>query len=240
MSRDRPDGTGRPRPPDSPGATWRSQILEVHTPPESVPAIYSRIAPLYELWARLAESKARRAVLARSRVRDGEAVLEVATGTGVQLVALARANPSGQVVGVELADGMLAQTRRRLRSGGLSGRVALERADARILPFADTSFDLVVCCYLLDLLPRDDIPVVLSELKRVLRPGGRLVLADMTIAERATHRLWDALYQRGIVLTANCRGVLAAPVLEELGYHSVEREYLSQMLFPTEVVVARR
>ena len=144
------------------------------------------------------------------------------------------------MVGVELADGMLAQTRRRLRSGGLSGRVALERADARILPFADTSFDLVVCCYLLDLLPRDDIPLVLSELKRVLRPGGRLVLADMTIGERATHRLWDALYQRGIVLTANCRGVLAAPVLKELGYHSVEREYLSQMLFPTEVVVARR
>ena len=66
------------------------------------------------------------------------------------------------------------------------------------------------------------------------------MLADMTIGERAAHRLWDALYRRGTVLTANCRGVLAAPVLEELGFHSVEREYLSQMLFPTEVVVARR
>ena len=108
------------------------------------------------------------------------------------------------------------------------------------LPFADTRFDLVVCCHLLDLLPRDDIPLVLSELKRVLRPGGRLVLADMTIGERAARRLWDALYRCWIVLTANCCGVLAAPVLEELGFHSVEWEYLSQMLFPTEVVVARR
>ncbi len=94
--------------------------------------------------------------------------------------------------------------------------------------------------YMLDLLPLAEIPVALAEVKRVLRPGGRLVLSNMTKGERPLHRIWDAMYARGIVLTANCRGVLAAPVLEQLGFADVHREYLAQMAFPTEVVTARK
>ena len=74
----------------------------------------------------------------------------------------------------------------------------------------------------------------------VLRPGGRLVLSNMTKGERRRHRVWDALYARGINLTANCRGVLAAPVLEELGFSQIRREYMAQMGFPTEIVTAMR
>jgi hypothetical protein len=62
----------------------------------------------------------------------------------------------------------------------------------------------------------------------------------MTLGERRSHRIWDALYARGIVLTANCRGVLAAPVLEQLGFERVEREYMAQLAFPTEIVTARK
>jgi ubiquinone/menaquinone biosynthesis C-methylase UbiE len=93
---------------------------------------------------------------------------------------------------------------------------------------------------MLDLLPRDDIPRALAEFKRVLRLGGRLVLSNMTKGERRRHRFWDALYERGVVLTANCRGVLAAPVLRESGFADVRREYMAQMLFPTEIVTARK
>ncbi len=73
-----------------------------------------------------------------------------------------------------------------------------------------------------------------------MKPGGRLVLSNMTKGERPWHRIWDDLYARGVVLTANCRGVLAAPVLEELGFTDIRREYLAQMLFPSEIVVARK
>jgi hypothetical protein len=50
--------------------------------------------------------------------------------------------------------------------------------------------------------------------------------------------VWDSLYARGVNLTANCRGVLAAPVLAELGFCEIRREYMAQMLFPTEIVTA--
>jgi ubiquinone/menaquinone biosynthesis C-methylase UbiE len=219
---------------------WRARVLEAKRPPEEIPHLYSRLAPVYELWGRLAESRPRRRVLELTALGPGgEDVLEVATGTGVQLVNLARRNPHGHTVGVELADGMLHRTRARLRSAGLD-QVELLAADARDLPFSDASFDLVVNSYMLDLLPRQDIPLVLGEFQRVLKPGGRLVLSNMTKGEARHHRIWDALYAHGLVLTANCRGVLAAPLLHTLGFEEIKREYMAQMSFPTEIVTARK
>jgi ubiquinone/menaquinone biosynthesis C-methylase UbiE len=218
---------------------WRSEVLEANTPPSEIPGFYSRVAPLYEACPTLFESRARRRILQLADVRDGEAIIEVGIGTGVQLAALAQRNLSGRTVGVDVAPGMLGQAHRRL-STGLFPRVELHLADARQLPFDDHSFDLVVNSYMLDLLPRDDIPRVLAEFLRVLRPGGRLVVASMTKGARPWHRFWDALYRRGLPISANCRGVLAAPVMQELGFVDIRREYLAQLLLPTEVVSARR
>jgi ubiquinone/menaquinone biosynthesis C-methylase UbiE len=219
---------------------WRDEVLEVKHPPDDVPAIYTRLAPLYEVWARLTESKPRRRVMELAGVRPGEDVLEVAVGTGVQLVRIARANPGGRMAGVEPSAGMLRQARRRVDEAGLADRVELIQGSALGLPFQGGSFDLLVNGYMLDLLPRDDIPRALAEFKRVLRPGGRLVLSNMTKGERPRERIWDWLYERGIVLTANCRGVLAEPVLHDLGFANVRREYLAQATFPTEIVTATK
>jgi ubiquinone/menaquinone biosynthesis C-methylase UbiE len=202
--------------------------------------MYTRLSRVYELWARLTESRARERVLELAAIDAPEDVLEVATGTGVQLASLARANRGGRTAGVELSEGMLKETRRRLDAEGLSADVELTAGSGLDLPHADESFDLVVNGYMLDLLPRDDIPRALTEFARVLRPGGRLVLSNMTVAERRRDRVWDWLYSKGIVLTANCRGVLAAPVLAELGFTGIEREYIGQMTFPTEIVAARK
>ncbi len=218
---------------------WRSQVLEANKPLDAAVGRYSTLAPVYELWARVTESGPRRRVLNLANVRNGEDILEVATGTGAQLVSLARRNPSGHTTGVELADGMLAQARKRLQAAGLSS-VELVRGDALRLPFDHASFDVLVNAYMLDLLAREDIVRALAEFKRVMRPGGRLILSNMTKGERRRHRVWDSLYARGVNLTANCRGVLAAPVLAELGFCEIRREYMAQMLFPTEIVTARK
>ena len=220
---------------------WHSQVLEVNEPSsERVLDRYTRLAPVYELWARLTEARPRRRVLELAAPRDGEVVLEVAVGTGAQLVELARRNLSGRTVGVELSEGMLKQARRRVADARLGERTDLVQADALDSPFEDQSFDLLVNAYTLDLLPRSDIPVALAEFLRLLRPGGRLVLSNMTVGESRRHRVWDALYSRGLNLTANCRGVLAVPVLEEIGFVRLRREYMSQFGFPTEIVYAEK
>ena len=218
---------------------WRSQVLEANTEPQRVPRFYDRVAPVYDAWTRAFESRAFARLLEVAAVRDGEAVLEVAVGPGRQLVELLRRNPSGRTVGVELSKGMLAAARRRVAKAGVGG-VELMHGSALDLPFEEGSFDLVCNSYMLDLLPREDIPRALGEFQRVLRPGGRLVLSNMTKGERARHRFWDALYARRLPLSANCRGVLAAPVLDELGFLDIRREYRSQLSFPTEIVWARR
>lgn len=220
-------------------SNWREQILEVHQPLEAAVRRYSAIAPVYELWAHLAESHPRRRVLELAAPRDGERVLEVAIGTGAQLARLALCNPSGMTVGIELAKGMLDRAGRHL-AGSRPISAALVQANALMLPFADVSFDLLVNSYMLDLLARDQIPIALEDFKRVLRPGGRLVLSNMTKGEHRLHRGWDWLYRHGLNVTANCRGVLAAPVLVDLGFSEVRREYMAQALFPTEIVTATK
>lgn len=207
--------------------------------PASVVDFYSRIGRFFEVWARLTDSRARARVLTLCAVKDGEVVLDVGSGTGSQLIALAQRNPSGRTVGVDLADGMLSESARRVRSVGVKG-AEVHRADARNLPFADGSVDLVTSSYLLDILPYSEIQQALKEFRRVLRPGGRLVACHVTPAERKSHRLPELLYGSKIPLTSNCRGICLRPALEDLGFDEVHREYSAQMLLPSEIIHARR
>jgi len=126
------------------------------------------------LWrGQLAE--AQDALLARAALAPGERVLDVACGTG--LVALAAADTvgaSGRVVGVDLSGRMVEVARERARARGLPG-ARFARMDAERLVLGDASFDVVTCA--LGLMYVSDPARALAEMTRVLRPGGRLVLA---------------------------------------------------------------
>lgn len=182
--------------------------------------------------------------LEAAAVRPGEAVLEVAFGPGRTLVELARrAGPTGRVHGVDVAPGMHEQARRALARAGLTG-VELHRGDARALPLPDAAFDLVYNAYMLDLIPLSDMPSILAEFRRVLRPGGRLVLLNMSKpdASRVTWR--ETLYRllpAGLVLNlgGGCRPVLMEPLVREAGLVEVTRRFLPGR-FPSEVVLGRQ
>ena len=109
-------------------------------------------------------------------------VLEVAVGSGLNLPYYG----DGQaVVGIDLSTAMLDLARGRAREVGRD--VGLREGDAHHLPFDDASFDAVVCTYSLCNIP--DIDRALSEMQRVLRPGGRLVLVDH-VRSSSTPLLW--------------------------------------------------
>jgi ubiquinone/menaquinone biosynthesis C-methylase UbiE len=212
-------------------------MAEARISKDKVPDLYSSIAPVYDLWARLTESRARDRGLELATIQDGESVLEVAVGTGLAFELVLKANPSGRNEGIDLTEAMLARAKTRASRLGIENyRLAV--GDAYALDFPDDTFDLLINHYMFDLLPQQDFPAVLTEFKRVLRPGGRLVLVNMTVGERWFNSIWGWVYSINPAWLGGCRGVRISPVMEECGFTGIQREYVSQMTFPSEVVCA--
>lgn len=163
-------------------------------------------------------------------------VLDVGCGTGRLLKQLVQALPDHDFAGVDLSPFYLAEARRLL---GAEPSVALLAANAEELPFRDAYFDAVVSVYLLHELPRNVRRNVLKEARRVLRPGGLLVLQDSAqhsdapdLAEvlagfgRDLHEPFHADYLRDDL----------SDLLAETGFRTLRVE----PCFVAKVVVARR
>ncbi len=112
-------------------------------------------------------------------LQPGEDVLDVGCGAGMDtLVAAQMVGPSGSVTGIDMTPEMVAKTRGSAAEMGLDN-VTIVEGSAEHLPFDDVSFDVVISNGVIDLIPDKD--AVFSEITRVLRPGGRIQLADVTI-----------------------------------------------------------
>jgi SAM-dependent methyltransferase len=113
------------------------------------------------------------------RLAAGERVLDLGSGAGTDsLIAAQMVGAGGRVTGVDMTPEMLAKARAAAAELG-ADNVEFVEAEAEHLPFADESFDVVISNGVIDLIPDKD--AVFAELQRVLVPGGRLQIADVTI-----------------------------------------------------------
>jgi arsenite methyltransferase len=113
------------------------------------------------------------------RLSPGELVLDVGCGAGTDtLVAAQMVTPEGRVTGIDMTPEMIAKARSAAAEMGATN-VQFVDGDVERLPFGDESFDVVISNGVIDLIPDKD--AVFSELGRVLRPGGRIQIADVTI-----------------------------------------------------------
>ena len=163
--------------------------------------MFGRIAGRYDLMntlmtAGLDEVWRRHAVRAARPPRHGRA-LDVGTGTAKLALALARAMPDGRVVGVDIAEPMLRHARASARRDPASGRLQLGLADALALPFADAAFDCATTAFVIRNVA--DIGAAFAELRRVVRPGGRVVCLELTQPQLPLWRPLFALYFRRAV-----------------------------------------
>ena len=154
--------------------------------PDAVRTMFDRIAPVYDAMNRVMTAgldRRWRRITAEAVVREGDAVLDAACGTGD--LALADAKAGGPVTGLDFSERMLERARRK--GPGL----AWVQGDALALPFADGSFDAATVGFGVRNL--DDLEAGLRELRRVLRPGGRLGVLEITRPSgplRVFYSLW--------------------------------------------------
>ncbi len=139
-------------------------------------ASYNAVAQSFDRFVAQLSAPVATHLVELAELAPGMRALDVGTGTGiVALCAAARMGPLGKVTGVDLSDGMLEVARQNARGRGLADRVEFRKMDAESLDCKDGSFDAVVSLFALRHFPHPE--TALQEMHRVLRRGGRLVLA---------------------------------------------------------------
>lgn len=104
-------------------------------------------------------------------------ILDVATGTADLAIALTKANPK-KITGIDISQGMLDVGQKKIDAKNLSKLITLQKADSENLPFSDNSFDAVTVAF--GVRNFEDLKKGLSEIQRVLRPGGKLLVLEFS------------------------------------------------------------
>jgi demethylmenaquinone methyltransferase/2-methoxy-6-polyprenyl-1,4-benzoquinol methylase len=158
-------------------------------PAEGVQRMFDRIAPVYDVMNRVMtaglDQRWRRATV-RAVVRPGDRVLDAACGTGDLAIIAAKAG--GTVTGVDFSEPMLARARRK------APELEWVRGDLLKLPFADETFDAATVGF--GVRNVSDLARSLAELRRVLRPGGRLAILEITRPRGALRWFYSLWFDR--------------------------------------------
>lgn len=221
-----------------------TMVEATHQTVEKIKKYYSWRASNYDAGAGF-EAEHHAEALRLADVQEGQYVLDVACGTGRGTVGLAQAvGTRGKVDALDLSEAMLNQARAKIEKFGLSDRVHFKQGNARELPYADETFDLVYNGYMFDLIPLAVFSPILKEMARVLKPGGKLVLVNMSKPdERKT--FYETIYEKGWAVMP-CRPVLMSPFLEPIGFTDIQRLYrptrgsIVALLWGQEIVLARK
>jgi demethylmenaquinone methyltransferase/2-methoxy-6-polyprenyl-1,4-benzoquinol methylase len=167
-------------------------------PAVEVQAMFDRIAPRYDRLNRAMtlglDGRWRRAAAAAADLAAGDRALDCCTGTGDLALALAeRVTPSGAVVGVDFAEEML--VRARAKAGARGATVDFRQADALDLPFPDDAFDAATVAF--GIRNVSDLDRGIAEMTRVVRPGGRVVILEITTPARL-RRFYELWFDRAV------------------------------------------
>ena len=144
----------------------------------AVSTSYARWAPIYDKTFGAITNAGRTRAVAYVNQQQGS-VLEVGVGTGL---ALRVYKPHLEVTGIDFSEEMLAKAQAKVTEDGLAHVKELRQMDARTLDYPDNSFDTVVAMHILSVVPEPER--VMSEITRVCRPGGRVVVTNHFARER--------------------------------------------------------
>jgi len=221
----------------------QGKMLRVPVSLEDMKNGYGVVSRFYALVEGIFEKGLRQKGLQLLSITPGEVVLEVGVGTGYSLKEIANSvGENGKAYGIDVTPQMLEITRKRLRKAGLMDRVELYEGDARSMPYEDGKFDAVYMAATLELFDTPDIPRVLSEIKRVLKPSGRLGVVSLTKESREDSlfiRFYEWLHQK-VLKYASCRPIYVEELVKDAEYEIIKTDqFVIAKLVPWKLLVAR-
>ena len=149
---------------------------------EEVGRMFDQIAPTYDLLNRGTsfgiDTLWRKKMIAQLDGSQHHRILDVATGTADVAIQTIRRTDARHVTGIDLSEGMLEVGRRKVTRHGMDDRIELLQGDSENLPFPDDSFDAVTASF--GVRNFENLEAGLSEMLRVLRPGGKLVILEFS------------------------------------------------------------
>ncbi len=180
--------------------------------------------------------------LAFSEVTEGQTVLDLGSGAGIDLlIAAKKVGPTGRVIGVDMTDEMIAHARRNIAAAGVEN-VELRKGVIEELPVEDASIDWVISNCVINLSPDKD--AVFAEIARVLKPGGRISISDIVADDlpdwlRQSAAMYGACVAGAVSETAYVDGLRRAgltdvEVTERLVYDAAQIHALVASEVPTD------
>lgn len=223
----------------------KSELVEAtHSSETKVQRYYTWRASNYDAGSKF-EVEHHAEAIRRAKIQEGQIVLDVACGTGRAAVELARAvGATGRLDALDLTEAMLAKARAKIAKNGLATRVHFKQGNAKELPYPEATFDVLYNGYMFDLISLADFAPILQEFYRVLKPGGKLVLVNMSKPD-ARKTFYETIYEKGWAMMP-CRPVRMSSYLEPAGFTAIQRFYrpsrglIVSQLWGQEIVLAHK
>lgn len=187
---------------------------------EQVAEMFDKIAGRYDVMNRLLSARIdvrwRKKAIRMLKKENPKHILDVATGTADMAIMTCRLLNPDRVDGIDISEGMLDLGRKKIEKEGLADKIHLHTGDSETIKFADNTFDAVMVAF--GVRNFENLEKGLAEMRRVLKPGGRLIVLEFSKPQRKAVKSLYNLYM----------GIVAPQVARWLRQNKEAYEYLNE------------
>lgn len=216
----------------------KSEMERVHRPSGKARASYNSMSRWYDLFTS-SEKHFTDIGIQMLNIQPNESILEIGCGTGHALIEFANIIEDGKITAIDLAEGMLKATRKRIQAKVQKRSVGLCQGDGLFLPFSNAQFDAVFLSFTLELFDTPEIPKVLNECYRVLKGGGRIEVVALAKQDTAAVHIYE-WFHRQMPNLVDCRPIYAQTALIESGFVIQQSSIETMWGLPVETVAAKK